>query len=126
MKLIRAIAFLVALSGTLISLQALQVRQTDYEGIKAEAESRYAEASYSLAHDLYVQADALTLPAAEARWVDFRVADTLWRSHAATHTPDPTVFDPAQRHLEELLRDVQRIHDSDLYTASSHESMGDS
>src|SRR5262245_43571857 len=125
MKLIRAIAFLVALSGTLISLQALQVRQTDYEGIKAEAESRYAEASYSLAHDLYVQADALTLPAAAARWVDFRLADTLWRAQAATQTADTTAFEQAQRQLEALVRHVQRIEDRDLVWAEVQESLGD-
>ena len=77
MKPIRVLAFLFAFYGTFISLQALQVPQTDYQKIKAEAERRYAEASYSLAHDLYIQADALTLPAAETRWVDFHITNTL-------------------------------------------------
>jgi hypothetical protein len=63
MKLIRTGAVLLLLCGTFISLQALQIGQTDYEKLKSEAERRYAEASYSLAHDLYVQADALTLTA---------------------------------------------------------------
>jgi hypothetical protein len=108
----------------LISLQALQVGQSGYEGIKAEAERRYAEASYSLAHDLYLQADALTLPAAEARWVDFRVADTLWRSQAATQTADTTAFEQAQRQLQALVQDVQRVEDRDLIWAEAQESLG--
>jgi alpha-2-macroglobulin len=125
MKLIRATTFFVVLSGTLFSLQAPQVGRSDYEKLKTEAEKLYAEASYSLAHSLYSQASALTLPRAETRWVDFRLADTLWRSQAATETADTTAFDEAQQQLEGLVRDIQRVEDRDLVWAEVHESLGD-
>jgi len=125
MRLIRAFAFVFTLCVTIVSLQALQVGQTEYERLKGEAEKRYAEASYSLAHTLYAQADALTLPPGDARWVDFRVADTLWRSQAATQTADTTAFEQAQRQLEALVRNIQRVEDRDLVWAEVQESLGD-
>ena len=48
------------------------------------AEKLYAERSYAMAHDVFRALDAERLPDEEARWVDFRIADTLWRSNAAT------------------------------------------
>src|SRR5262249_8408826 len=123
MKLVRAITFLVVLSGTLLSLQAPQVSQPEYQKLRADAEKYYAQASYSLAHKLYQQARALSLPPAEARWVDFRLADTLWRSQAATQTADTTAFEQAQRQLEALVRDIQRVEDRDLIWAEVQESL---
>ena len=125
MKLIRTCAVLLLLGLTLISSQALQVSQSEYEKLKGQAEKFYGDASYSLAHNLYVQAHALTLPVPEARWVDFRVADTLWRSQAATQTADTTAFEQAQRQLEVLIRDIQRVEDRDLVWAEVQESLGD-
>jgi uncharacterized protein YfaS (alpha-2-macroglobulin family) len=125
MKLIRLFACLVVLCGTLLSLQALQVGQTEYARIKAEAERRYAEGSYRLSNDLYQQAHALNLPATEARWVNFRLADTQWRSQVATQTADTTAFEQAQHQLDVLVRDVQRSEDRDLVWAEVQESLGD-
>lgn len=99
--------------------------QSDYEKLKAEAERLYAERSYALAYELYLKADALELPPAEARWVDFRVADTLWRSQAGTRTADSTRFDQARQQLEVLIRDIQREEDRDRVWAEVHESLGD-
>jgi hypothetical protein len=57
--------------------------------------------------------------------VDFRLADTLWRSQAATQTADTTAFEQAQRQLEVLIRDIQRVEDRDLVWAEVQESLGD-
>lgn len=100
-------------------------QQGEYENLKADAEKLYAEASYGLAHELYVRADAMDLPPEESRWVDFRVADTLWRSQAGTRTADSTKYDQARNQLEALIRDIQRIEDRDLVWVEVQESLGD-
>ncbi|MCS6804576.1 MAG: alpha-2-macroglobulin family protein [Acidobacteriota bacterium] len=97
----------------------------EYERLKADAERRYAEGSYAQAHELYMKADALSLPPDEARWVDFRLADTLWRSEAATETADSTKRDQAREQLEKLIRDVQRDEEKDRLWAEVQESLGD-
>lgn len=102
-----------------------QARQADYAKLKAEAERLYAEKSYAAARDLYAQADALPLPPAEARWVDFRLADTLWRAQAGTQTADATKYEQAKRGLEDLIRAVERAADRDRVWAEAHESLGD-
>jgi hypothetical protein len=63
-----------------------------------------AEGSYAKANELYSQADQAALPKAEARWVEFRLADTLWRAQAATETADSTKYEKARTQLEELIR----------------------
>ncbi len=102
-----------------------QPSNPSYETLKEEAEQYYAEGSFRLAHERYVQADALELPLDEARWVDFRLADTLWRSQAATETADSTRYDQARQRLEALVRDIQRVEDHDRVWAEVQESLGD-
>ncbi|MBI3948971.1 MAG: alpha-2-macroglobulin [Acidobacteria bacterium] len=104
---------------------SLRPPQSDYERLKVAAERLYSESSYALAHELYLKADAMTLPPEEARWVDFRVADTLWRSQAGTQTADSTKFDQARQQLEALIRDIQREEDRDRVWAEVQESLGD-
>ena len=101
-------AFLGVVVGLLVALpaQAAEV-PAEYEALKTQAEQFYAQRSYSLAHQFYLKADAWDLPSAEARWVDFRLADTLWRSQAGTQTADSTVYDKARQQLE--VRDVQLL-----------------
>ena len=89
------------------------------------AEELFAEGSYALAHDLYAELDALNLPAEDERWVDFRLADTLWRSQAATRTADTTQLDEARLALERLVRDVRREEDRDRVWVEVQESLGD-
>lgn len=98
---------------------------SDYETLKAEAERLYAEQSYALAHELYLKASALKLTPTEARWVDFRLVDTLWRSQAGTPTTDPSRLDQARQQLEALIRDIHREEDRDRVWAEVHESLGD-
>ena len=96
---------------TLCALFALSSPQSStpaYEELKEQAEQLYAEGSYRRAHELYVQAKELALPASEALWVTFRLADTQWRAQAATQTSDHTQLEEARRQLEALITEEQR------------------
>jgi uncharacterized protein YfaS (alpha-2-macroglobulin family) len=122
MKSLTSFVLLLALSLGLISLYA---QTPDYEKLKSEAEASYAEGSYARAYESYVQAGALNLSPAQKRWVDFRQADTLWRSQAATQTADTTKLDQARHQLEVLVRDIERPEDRDQVWVEVQESLGD-
>ena len=98
MKIIIATAALVLL------LLNATAQQTEYAQLKTDAERAYAAGSYARANELYAKVDKTRLSTAETRWVEFRVADTSWRSQAATETADKTKFEQAQKQLEELIR----------------------
>ncbi|HLG16869.1 MAG TPA: alpha-2-macroglobulin family protein [Blastocatellia bacterium] len=100
-------------------------QQTDYAALKAEGERLYSEGTYSRAREVYVKARELRLTAVESRWVDFRLADTLWRAQAGTQTADSTKFEEARQKLEALVRDISREEDRDLVWAEVEESLGD-
>jgi len=118
------VASLLVISS-LIAAQAQQ-QPTDYQRLKAEAEKFYAEASYAQAHDLYEKAAALKPPATEARWIQFRLADTLWRAQSATETADSTKYDRAREQLEDLTRDrVDGADEHDEVWAEGQQSLGD-
>ena len=104
---------------------AQQPVQTDYDKLKAEAERLYGEASYSQAHDLYQRAERRNLSASENRWIDFRLADTLWRSQAATQTNDDTKYQQALKQLEEISASYKRDEDRDRVWAEAQQSLGD-
>ncbi len=114
----------------LLSLAALfapfLAQSTEYEKLKAEAEKFYAEKSFSRAHELYLKAERSQLPADEARWIEFRLGDTLWRAQAATNTNDATKFQQAQQQLESLVKEgIGETKDRDRNWAEAHESLGD-
>ena len=96
-----------------------------YERARANAERSYAEGSYARARQRYERLGDEQLPAAEARWVEFRVADTSWRAQAGSATHDNTVFEKARRRLETLIEVIQRPEDRDLVWAEANESLGD-
>src|SRR5258708_31832308 len=108
-----------------VGLHALGAVPPKSGSLKAGAEKLYAEGSYAKSHEVYDKAKALELPAAEARLVDFRLADTLWRSEAATQNSDTTQLDRARQQLDVLIRDIQRVEDRDLVWAEVQESFGD-
>jgi uncharacterized protein YfaS (alpha-2-macroglobulin family) len=99
--------------------------QSDYPQTRDAAEAQYAQGSYDRAHELYSRVDKTRLRAGDARWVEFRLADTLWRAQAATQTSDSTPFEQAQKQLETLIRTVEKEADRDLVWAEAHESLGD-
>ena len=100
-------------------------QQADYSQLRNDAETEYAQGSYSRANELYAKVDKSKLNRAEVRWVEFRLADTAWRAQAATQTPDTTRFEQAQKQLEELIRVVEKETDRDLVWAEAQESLGD-
>ncbi|MCU1267018.1 MAG: Large extracellular alpha-helical protein [Acidobacteria bacterium] len=100
-------------------------QQPDYSQLKADAERAYAQGSYARAHELYAKANQAALPPAEARWVDFRLADTLWRAQAATETSDNTKIEQAQKQLAELIRTNDAVDERDIIWAEAHESLAD-
>ena len=93
----------IALLGFLYLLPTL-AQQADYAKLRADAEQFYASGSYARANEVYGKIDKSSLSPAEARWVEFRLADTLWRAQAATETADTSKFEQAQKQLEELIR----------------------
>jgi uncharacterized protein YfaS (alpha-2-macroglobulin family) len=97
----------------------------EYEKFKSDAEKYFSEGSYARSHEAYGQAQGTNLPPAEARWVSFRLADTLWRAQAGTQNADSTKFDQARQQLDLLVRDIQRQEDQDRVWAEVHESLGD-
>ncbi len=103
----------------------LYAQQPEYEKLMTQAEKLYTEGSYELCHELYQKADVLELPKEKALWVDFRLADTLWRSQAATQTADSTKYDQARQQLEALVRDIQRPEDQTRIWAEAQESLAD-
>lgn len=118
MQLLTAVALLLAIALP-------QGAQPGYDAVKAEAERAHAEGSYSRALEAYRRAAPLAPTPAERRWVDFRTADSLWRSRAATDTGDTTELDSARTALEALGRDPARPADRDPVWAEAHESLGD-
>ena len=113
----------IALFGFLYLLPTA-AQQADYSKLKSDAEQFYASGSYARANEVYSKVDKTGLPPAEARWVEFRLADTSWRAQAATETADTTKFEQAQKQLEELIRTNDKDDERDLVWAEAHESLG--
>ena len=110
---------------TLFFVTAAQSPTTAYEELKQQAERLVAEGSYRLAHALYAEAEEMDLPADEVRWVSFRLADTQWRTQAATRTSDNTEFEKAREALIALIGQAQRPQDHDQIWAAAQQSLGD-
>src|SRR6267142_4889478 len=114
----------IALLGFLYLLPT-SAQQADYSKLKFDAEQFYASGSYARANEAYSKVDKTGLSPAEARWVDFRLADTSWRAQAATETADTTKFEQAQKQLEELIRLYDKNDERDLVWVEAHESLAD-
>ncbi len=126
MNLATVFRTLIFTSALYASLFAPAMQSPEYEKLKADAEKQYLEKSFSLAHETYLNIDRSKIPAAEIRWVDFRLADTLWRGQAATNTTDDTKFQQAQQQLETLVKEgIGETKEHDLIWAEAHESLGD-
>src|ERR1700682_5327157 len=118
------VTFLLALFTFLPATNHAPPLPALYPGLKEQAETSYAEKSFRRAHDLYEETLKMpSMPADERRWVEFRLADTAWRSDAASPSTDPTAHDRARAALEELIR--QSGADHDRVWAEANESLGD-
>lgn len=121
------------LSGLILSATSLPLpaqaptgaASNGYEELKTRAEGLFAEGSFQKCNELYAEAGKLKLSSPDARWVRFRLADTLWRSQAATQTADDTKYERARQELEALLVTVKRPEDRDQVWAEAQESLGD-
>jgi uncharacterized protein YfaS (alpha-2-macroglobulin family) len=121
MKLRRLLAtFALALFSTPLAAQP-----ADYDALKAEGERLFADKSFAKAREAYAKISHTNLPPIEQRWVQFRLADTQWRSEAATQRADTTKLDAARDALDKLVRDIQRIEDKDRVWVEVQESLGD-
>ena len=107
------------------SLQIVSAQQTDYAQIRAEAEQAFGAGSYARANEIYSRLNKAGLAPADARWVEFRLADTSWRAQAGTQTSDSTKYDLAQKQLEELIRSKDTEDERDLVWAEAQESLAD-
>lgn len=99
--------------------------QDVFEQLKTEAELLYERGSYSRAHKVYLDAASLVLNEDDTRWVQFRLADTLWRAQSASSNPDTTTVDKARFQLEKMVRDVKHPEFRDRIWAEVQESLGD-
>ncbi len=116
---------LIAILSLTAACCASAALPSEYEKLKAEAEALCADGSFAKAHEAYRQVALTNLPPTEQRWVQFRLADTLWRSEATTQRADTTKLDQARVELEKLVRDVQREEEKDRVWAEAQESLGD-
>src|SRR6185369_4650343 len=116
---------IIAISAFAFLLINAVAQQPDYSQLKNDAEAQYAQGSYARANEIYSRVDKTKLNRFEARWVEFRLADTTWRAQAATETSDNTRYEQAQKQLEELIRVSDKETDRDLIWAEAHESLGD-
>ncbi|CAI2717319.1 MG2 domain-containing protein [Nitrospina watsonii] len=96
-----------------------------FQQLKNDAEQLYDRGSYSRAHKLYLDAKNLTLNDEDSRWVQFRLADTLWRAQSASNNPDTTAADKARFQLEKMVRDIKHPEFRDRIWAEVQESLGD-
>src|SRR6185503_3104386 len=60
--------------------QSTNASPSDYESDKTAAEQFFTDKSFAKAQDAYAKIDVSKLPADDARWVVFRMADTQWRA----------------------------------------------
>ena len=124
MRLAAFVIALAVLAPTLFVPSAL-AQSPQYPALRADAERLFAEGSYARSREIYLQAKTLTLPRDDARWVDFRLADTLWRSESATPSADTTKMEAASEVLNAFIRETKRVEDRDRVWAEANESLGD-
>src|SRR5215469_8971396 len=119
---------IIAMAFAVVSIAVAQTdtpAQAEYETNKAAAEKFYTDGSYAKAHEIYSKVDVSQLSSDEARWVAFRLADTQWRSQAATDNADTTKLDEARADLDRQIRDLTREDQHDRVWAEVQESLGD-
>ncbi len=96
-----------------------------YSDVREQAERLVNEHSYAKARELYLKAKTSSHPPSEERWIDFRLADTLWRSEAASPSADTTLLDAAREQLEGLVSGIKRVEDRDRVWVEAEESLAD-
>ena len=121
-----AVVLSALLAGAGTTARPCAAQPPAYADLKAQAEGQYAEKSSARAHELYQQAQQADPPSGEARWIRFRLADTLWRKSPGNVDNNHVILSSARTQLEALLSEIQRPEDRDLIYAEVNESLGDS
>lgn len=122
----RFFALVLALAVFLpVFAPSASAQSPQYAALRSDAERLYAEGSYARSREIYLQAKTLTLPSSDTRWVDFRLADTLWRSESASPSADTSRLEAATEVLEAFVREPKRVEDRDRVWAEANESLGD-
>ena len=99
----------------------------DYLQIRELAEAYFVKGSFQLALEEYTKARELDLEVDQARWVEFRIADTKWRSFAASPRTDESPLLDARELLGDLLEELEEVKgERPLLWAQISESLGDS
>jgi uncharacterized membrane protein YukC len=73
----------ISITALLYLIFSVFAQQPDYQQLKAQAEAQIAQGSYARANETYSRVDKSKLNAPDARWVEFRLADTSWRARVA-------------------------------------------
>ncbi len=105
---------------------AATIKEGAYGLLKKQGESYFQKESFAKAHEVYLKAQKLDLSPPDKRWVDFRVADTQWRSQAGTNNPDRSKLEQARSALQKMIRDRVRGEQQDRIWVEIQESLGDS
>jgi uncharacterized protein YfaS (alpha-2-macroglobulin family) len=105
---------------------AAPFKEGAYGLLKKQGESYFKKGSFAKAREVYLKAQELELQPQDERWVDFRVADTQWRSQAGTNNPDRSKLEQARRQLQKMIRDRVRTEQQDRIWVEIQESLGDS
>ena len=105
---------------------AATINEGAYGLLKKQGESYFQKESFAKAYEVYLKAQELDLSPPDKRWVEFRVADTQWRSQAGTNNPDRSQLEQARSKLQKMIRDQVRTEEQDRLWVEIQESLGDS
>ncbi len=119
------IALFLSVAG-LSDAPAATIKEGAYVLLKKQGESYVQKGSFAKAHEVYLKAQKLGLSSPDKRWVNFRVADTQWRSQASTNNPDRSKLEQARTQLQKMIRDRLRTEQRDRLWVEIQESLGDS
>jgi uncharacterized protein YfaS (alpha-2-macroglobulin family) len=88
----------------------------------ADGERLYKEGSYQLAREAFAKVDPGVLDAEERRWREFRLAETMARSQAASQQPDDSAVRQAETDLRKFIEEGATV---DRLWAETQETFGD-
>ncbi|MEM7309929.1 MAG: MG2 domain-containing protein [Planctomycetota bacterium] len=116
----KATSLLLFAAATLAPAAAGQ----DASDLIRQGEAYHARGSFAEALKVYLRADAAEADEDVARWIDFRIADSRWRSAAGSKNPDSSQLDTALQELQ-VLAGAYGEDDRDDLWAEVQGSLGD-
>jgi alpha-2-macroglobulin len=121
------LATIASLWIVLLGLQGTAPIEHDAEfsSAKARAEQLCAEGSWALAHEAYAAIDPRKVPPEEKTWVEFRLADTLWRGQRFDSATRRAATAEATRRLQDLIDELEGRDPHPRVWAEAQESLAD-